>query len=543
MTGAKVDKLTPTELINLLLKSPVDLLWNGGIGTYIKSAVETNEQVGDKANDALRVNGAELRCKVVGEGGNLGVTQLGRIEFSEKGGLIYTDAIDNSAGVDCSDHEVNIKILLGQIVASGEMTLKQRNRLLAEMTDEVAELVLADNYAQTQSISMVFSEAPMRLNEHSRFIDYLESKERLNRELEYLPNKKMIAERQANGKGLTKPEVSVLLAYSKMTYFDALINSDIPDDPFLESELLDYFPDVLGERYSKEMLNHQLKREIISSHLTNSIVDHIGPGFGFRVREEVGTNIAGVTRAYLSASKIFSTNELWREIQALDNLVATSIQLEMMQMIAGLLEQSVIWLLRNRQTSLVIKDLVEYFQEGVQTLSENIPKPLAAKDRLTLNRQTKYYMNAGVPRDLAQQVSRMMLLNTAMDIVEVSKGRKRDIVTVGSLYFNLASTLEFHWIRKEIAKLDVQTHWHSMAKARLVDTLNKHQRDLTGQILATVKRQKRAKKMIELWSEDCRFAYNRHLRMIADLKARSSVDFAMLTVVVAGVGALVKSDI
>ena len=543
MTGAKVDKMTPTELIKLLLKSPLDLIWNGGIGTYIKSEQESHEDVGDKANDALRVNGGELRCKVVGEGGNLGVTQLGRIEFAEKGGLIYTDAIDNSAGVDCSDHEVNIKILLGQIVANGDMTEKQRNTLLAEMTDEVAELVLADNYAQTLSISLVVFEASERLNEHSRFIDFLESNGRLNRELEYLPSKKVIAERQAAKRGLTKPEVAVLLAYSKMTYFDALIHSDIPDDEFLETELIDYFPKVLGERFSTEMGSHQLKREIISTHLTNSIVEHVGIGFAFRVREEVGTNIAGVTRSYLASSKIFSTDELWRDIKALDNQVATSVQMEMMCMIARLIEQSVLWILRNRQNNVVIKDLVDYFQEGVQTLAEHMPKPLASKDRLALNRQVKYYVAADVPRELAQQVSRMLLLGTALDIVEVSRLRKRDIVTVGTLYFNLGYTLEFHWLRSEIAKLGVQTHWHSMAKGRLIDTLNRHQRDLTSQILATIKRQRSAKKMITLWSEESRFACDRHLRMVADLKACSSVDFAMLSVVVAGVGSLVKSDI
>jgi glutamate dehydrogenase len=543
MTGAKVDRMTPTELINLLLKSPVDLIWNGGIGTYIKSEQESHEDVGDKANDALRVNGNELRCKVVGEGGNLGVTQLGRIEFSNKGGLIYTDAIDNSAGVDCSDHEVNIKILLGQVVTNGDMTEKQRNRLLVEMTDEVAKLVLEDNYAQTQSISMVFSEAPERLNEHSRFIDFLEGEGRLNRALEYLPSKKVIAERQADKRGLTKPEVAVLLAYSKMTYFDALIHSDIPDDEFLEIELMDYFPKALGERFSKEMRSHQLKREIISTHLTNSIVDHIGPGFGFRVREEVGTNIAGVTRAYLSASKIFSTDQLWREIEALDNQVAASVQLEMMRMMARLLEQSVLWILRARQ-KIVVRDLVDYFQEGVQELLEQMPKPLASKDRLTLNRQIKYYLNAGVPREVAQQVSRTVMLASAMDLVEVARQRKRQIQVVASLYYNLGSTLEFHWVRDQIAKLAEQSHWHSMAKTRLIDTLNRHQRELTAQILATtVKKQKNARKMIEQWAEEYRFAYNRHQRTITDLKARTSVDFAMMSVVVAGVGTLLKSDL
>lgn len=543
MTGAKADRMTPAELINLLLKSPVDLLWNGGIGTYIKSELESHEDVGDKANDVLRVNGSELRCKVVGEGGNLGVTQLGRIEFSTRGGLIYTDAIDNSAGVDCSDHEVNIKILLGQIVANGDMTEKQRNNLLAEMTDEVAELVLADNYAQTQSISMMVSNAAERLNEHARFIDYLETEGRLNRELEFLPSKKVIAERKAARHGLTKPEVAVLLAYSKMTYFEALIHSDIPDDEFLESELIEYFPRVLGERFSKEMRTHQLKREIISTHLTNNIVEKIGPGFGFRMREEVGANIAGVTRAYLAASKIFSTDELWRSVEALDNQVAASVQMEMMRMIAHLLEQSVVWILHARHDRVVVRDLVDYFQESVQELIEEMPKPLAAKDRLTLNRQIKYYLNAGVPREVAQQVSRTVMLSAAMDLVEVARLREQKVQMVASLYYNLGSVLEFHWVREQISKLAEQTHWHSMAKTRLIDTLNKHQRELTSQILVSVKKQKSARRMIDEWAEQYHFAYDRHLKTISDLKARTSVDFAMMSVVVAGVGALLKSEV
>lgn len=543
MTGAKVNRVTPAELISLLLKSPVDLIWNGGIGTYIKSELESHEDVGDKANDNLRVNGSELRCKVVGEGGNLGVTQLGRIEFSTKGGLIYTDAIDNSAGVDCSDHEVNIKILLGQIVANGDMTEKQRNKLLAEMTDEVAELVLADNYAQTQSISMIVSNAADRLNEQARFIDYLETEGRLNRELEFLPSKKVIAERKAAKQGLTKPEVAVLLAYSKMTYFEALIHSDIPDDPYLETELIEYFPKVLGERFSKEMKSHQLKREIISTHLTNSIVEKIGPGFGYRMREEIGANIAGVTRAYLAASRIFSIDDLWRSIEALDNQVAASVQMEMMRMIAHLIEQSVVWILRARHDRVVVRDLVDYFQDGVQELIELMPKPLAAKDRLVLNRQIKYYLNAGVPREVAQQVSRIVMLSAAMDLVEVAKQRGQKIQTVASVYYNLGSSLEFHWVREQISKLAEQTHWHSMAKTRLIDTLNKHQRDLTSQILVSVKRQKSARKMIDQWAEQYHFAYDRHLKMIADLKARTSVDFAMMSVVVAGVGGLLKSEV
>jgi len=541
MLGVKVDKMTPNSLIHAILKAQVDLFWNGGIGTYVKSSGETHLDVGDKANDSVRIDGIELRCKVVGEGGNLGFTQLGRIEYAQSGGLIYTDAVDNSAGVDCSDNEVNIKILLGQVVANGDMTEKQRNKVLAQMTDEVGELVLADNYAQTQAISVVVSEAPLRLYELARFIDFLEAEGRLDRALEFLPDKAAIAERQLKHQGLTKPEVSVLHAYSKMTYYEALINSDIPDDEFLLSELTDYFPSILSEKFGDEMLDHRLKREIISTHLTNSVVDHIGPGFGFKVREEVGANIAGVTRAYLSASRIFDTDKLWRDIEALDNLVPAATQLDMMRQVVGMLERAVVWILRVRPSHLVIRELVDYFQAGVTALSERMPKPLSAKDRLAFNKRIKRLMADGVPREVAQKVGALELLGSALDIVEVATQNKQDVVVVASIFFNLGEYLHMNWIRKQILQVDVHNHWHNIAKTRLVETLNGHQRDLTAQITRSIKKKKSAKGMLEEWEQQHNFAFERHVKMISELKARQSIDFAMLSVAVAGAGSLVVS--
>ncbi len=543
LLGVKADRLTPNEVINLLLKAQIDLLWNGGIGTYIKSEHEANDQVWDKANDGVRVNGNDLRCKVVGEGGNLGATQLGRVEYAAKGGLIHTDAIDNSAGVDCSDHEVNIKILLGQIVANGDMTRKQRDKLLVEMTDDISRLVLADNYSQTQAISMVASSAPQKLYEHARFIDFLEQKGMLNRELEFLPSKKEIIDRQAAKGGLLKPEISILLSYSKMTYYEALINSDIPDDEYLHSELMNYFPKVLSDRYADQILDHRLRREIISTYLTNSIVDHIGPGFGFRVREEVGSNIAGVTRAYLSARRIFSTDQIWEEIQDQDNKVVASVQIELMQQLTTLLERAVIWILQHRRNNVVIKDLVAYFQQGVEELIIAMPNPLAAKDRLALNNQIKHFVKAGVPRDLAQKISAMIPLSSALDIVEVANQGHKDIPLVGSLYYNLGTSMEFRWLRRQINLLGGHTHWHHLAKTRLIDTLNSYQRELTAQVLKSTKPYKSARKRIGQWAETNQFAVDRHLQMISELKSRSEIDFAMLSVCVSGVSGLLVSEI
>ena len=538
LLGLAADRVTPNELISALLKAPVDLLWNGGIGTYVKSEQESHAEVADKANDGVRVNGRDLRCKVVGEGGNLGFTQLGRVEFALRGGLIYTDAIDNSAGVDCSDHEVNIKILLGQVVAAGEMTGKQRNRLLEEMTDEVAQLVLADNYAQTQAISMIASEAPRRLYEHARFIEHLEQRGLLNRELEYLPDARGIAERGAQKRGLTRPEIAVLHAYSKMNYYDALIQSGIPDDEYLQPELLAYFPQRLGERFRDEMGSHRLRREIIATHLTNDIVDHVGPGFGFRVRELAGANIAGVTRAYLAASRIFGSDRLWHEVEALDNRVPAQVQLEMMRQLSRLLEYAVVWILLHYQNDLVVRELVERFQPGVTELFGQMPRPLAAKERLAVRRRVKSFANAGVPRELAQEIGALEPMAAALDIVDVTRDSDRPIDLVTSLYFNLGTVLDFHWLRAGIDRLDVQTHWHNLAKARLKAQLDAHQRQITAEVLASTRPYKAARRMIEQWTDANRFAFDRYSRVIEELKARTSVDYAMLSVAVAAADGL-----
>ncbi len=534
LLDVKADRMPPNELINHLLKSKVDMLWNGGIGTYVKAETETHENVGDKANESVRVNGNEMRCKVVGEGGNLGFTQLGRVEFASKGGLIYTDAIDNSAGVDCSDHEVNIKILLHQIVTHGEMTEKQRNRLLAEMTEEISRLVLAHNYSQTQAISLVECKAPEKLYEHARFIAHLEQRGRLNRDLEYLPGTKEISERQARHQGLTKPEISVLHAYSKMNYYDALVESDIPDDSYLLSELTDYFPEVLVEKFASEIASHRLKREITVTHLTNRIVDHVGPGFGFRVREEVGADIAGLTRAYVSVCEIFSIDALWKEIESLDNKVAASIQMELMLMVTGLVCHAVIWLLRHHEQAAGIQSLIDFFRDGVRELAQCMPKPLTSIDRLVLDQKVRYLTEARVPEGLAQRVGTLVPMAYSLDVVKVARHTNRDILLVASIYFDLGKELQFHWLREQIGLLQIQTHWHDLARTRLGDMLNTHQREITAHILTNSGQFKNAGKMIGQWKSDNLYAFTRHAEIVSEFKARSSLDFALLSMVVAG---------
>ncbi|MGB3429709.1 MAG: NAD-glutamate dehydrogenase domain-containing protein, partial [Burkholderiaceae bacterium] len=347
--GIEAARLTPAELISAILKAPVDLLYNGGIGTYVKSSGETHADVGDRANDTVRIDGRELRCKVVGEGGNLGFTQLGRVEAARAGVRLYTDAIDNSAGVDTSDHEVNIKILLSLPIAEGELTEKQRNALLAEMTDEVAQLVLRDNYFQTQSLSVSGRAGGRLLDHQQRFIRFLEKEGRLNRALEYLPSDEEIDERRTRGVALTGPERAVLLAYSKMWLFDALLASDLLEDPWVATGLQRYFPVPLRERFGPYIERHPLRREIIATHVLNSMVNRVGATFVHRLMEATGATPPQIVRAYLLAREVFSLVSTWEAIERLDNVVADEVQSQMLNELGRRTGRATTWFLRSRR--------------------------------------------------------------------------------------------------------------------------------------------------------------------------------------------------
>ena len=324
-------------------------MYNGGIGTYIKAASETDAAVGDRANDAVRVNGGALRCKVLGEGGNLGATQLGRIEFALKGGRVNTDAIDNSGGVDCSDHEVNIKILLNGVVAEGELTLKQRNQLLADMTDEVAALVLRDNYAQTQILALTRLRGVALLDEQAEFMRRLSHLGRLSRKLEFLPVDEDLAERKAARMGLTNPELAVLLAYSKIELYDEVLASDVPEDPYISTALERYFPAPLRTRFGGQIQHHALRREIISTHVINSMINRVGPTFVHRLKGELGASAADIVRAYMATREVFGLVGLWHEIEALDNRIDNAVQAELIMESGRLVQRGTLWFLRQRR--------------------------------------------------------------------------------------------------------------------------------------------------------------------------------------------------
>lgn len=541
MLGVSDERLTPIELIRALLTAPADLLWNGGIGTYIKASTETHDDASDKANDAVRVDATQLRCRVVGEGGNLGLTQQARIEFALRGGMVYTDAIDNSAGVDCSDHEVNIKILLDKLVAEGDLTTKQRNRLLVEMTDDVADLVLADNYAQTQAISVVAAAGVDRLYEQARFMDLLEQKGTFSRALESLPDRKAITERRASGKGLTKPEISVLLAYSKMAYFEAIVSSDLPDDPFVLDRLRSYFPPALRERFVGEIESHRLRREIVATQLAGDISNHVGPGIGFRVREEVGSDLATVAKAYLVVSTIFETDVLRRRIEALDNRINAAVQIEMIASISSFLEQALTALLRGYKGQLDMSALNTRFHEGVRELREALPRPLASNDKATFEQRRQDLSSAGVPQDLAESMACLDPLSTALDVVDVAHETNTDIAATAWVHSALNHTLQLEWIRGQITALTVQTHWHVLARTKLRTALNRHQRDLTAEVLRSRTGSGTPSGILGRWSEQNRSMLEHHENIIAEFKAGDLFDFAILSLVVAGIGELVPA--
>jgi len=479
-----VQHLAPNELMSAILKAPVDLLWNGGIGTYVKATSETHGDVGDRANNALRINGAELRCKMVGEGGNLGCTQKGRIEAAQHGVLLNTDFIDNSAGVDTSDHEVNIKILLGDAVQRAEMTTEDRNRLLATMTDEVGQLVLWDNYRQNQAITLMERQSVKRIGSMAHFIRTLESEGLLDRQVENLPSESELADRKARGQGLTRPELSVLLSYDKIRLYQQLLDSDVPEDPYLSKELVRYFPRPLHEKYAAHMQRHRLKREIIATAVTNSTLNRMGATFMMRMQEDTGQGPAAVAKAYTAAREILGARDLWADIEAQDSKVAENTQVDAVMQIWSLLRHLTRWLLNRPGGTLEIAANVERYQSAVAELSDTLPDTLTPAGKADFATSQEKWEGLGLPTDLALRLAKLTELRAMLDIVEVAQQTGQPIAKVANVFFELGHTLDLEWLRGQIEALPVEGHWHAQARGSLLDELNHQHRALVTQVLA-----------------------------------------------------------
>ncbi|HMB56394.1 MAG TPA: NAD-glutamate dehydrogenase domain-containing protein [Arenimonas sp.] len=526
------EQMTPADLMNAILKAPVDLLWNGGIGTYVKSSSETNADCGDRANNALRVSGNELRCKMVGEGGNLGMTQRGRIEAAQHGVLLNTDFIDNSAGVDTSDHEVNIKILLGAIVKRGELSMAQRNTLLASMTDEVGDLVLNDNYRQNQAISLMEAMSAARLGSFGHFIRTLESQGLLDRAIEFLPSDAELGERKSRGQGLTRPELSVLLSYDKIVIFNQLLESDVPEDPYLSKELVRYFPKALQDKYAADMENHRLRREIIATAVTNSMVNRMGSTFLLRMQEDTGETPAQIAKGYTITREVLGTRDWWAGIDALDLKVPESAQIEALSDIWHLQRNMARWLLNRPDGTLNIAQMVERYATPMRDLREALPTILPAESRASLEADKAQWQAQGFPADLAQAFASLPYLTYALDIIEVALERKLAVADVGQVYFALSDALHSKWLMDNVEKLPVEGRWHAQARGVLRDELQAQQRSLVGIVLGSGTNAQKPDALVAQWlaRDDASLKYT--LSMFADMRNLRSMDFATLSVAV-----------
>jgi len=520
--GISRDAMSPDELIRTMLLAPVDLLWNGGIGTYVKAEEESHEQVGDRTNNALRVNGSELRCKVVGEGGNLGFTQKGRIEYARMGGRINTDAIDNSAGVDCSDHEVNIKIGLGGAVAKGSLTLTGRDTLLVSMTEEVAQLVLKDNRLQTQAITIAEAYAPMLLEEHIRLLHIFERRGGLDRMVEFLPSDKQLAERRVAQKGLTRPEFAVLLAYSKMLLYAELLKSDLPDDTYFGRDLMRYFPGPVQKDFAAEIAAHPLKREIVATVVTNSIINRTGINLIHALVEDSGMNYADVARAYITARDAFHLRALWEDIEALDGKVEASVQAELFRQVTLFVARTTQWFLRNGAQPLDVSKLIGGFKAGIQAymacyesiISESINKAYHEKIERLVAQQ--------VPQALATSIARLEIMSSACDVVQVSNDNNRPLAEVGRLYFEIGAKLRLGWLRRQASRMNVTSHWDRLAVYSIIGSLFDEQRRLTSSVLATG--------ALEEWSKTHASDIERFGDFVADLKTGDTMTLPKLVI-------------
>lgn len=530
MLGVKVKALSPNEFIHAALKMKVDLFWNGGIGTYVKSEKESHLDVGDRANDSVRVNGGEMQAKVIGEGGNLGCTQLGRIEFMQRGGRANTDFIDNAGGVNCSDNEVNIKILLNGILENGDLTLKQRNSLLARMTNEVSDIVIQDNYRQIQSISITEQRAAVMTKEHLRFIQALEKRGLLDRELEYLPSDEEMQERSVQKKGLTRAELAVLLAYGKMELKDDLNIPEVTEEAYFQQYLTEYFPKPLRQKYAQEMSAHPLKNEIISMCVANEMVNLMGTNFAFRVMDEVGANIGEVAQCYAMAKEIFDMSGLWKSIEALDNKVHADVQSKMMFEARRIVRRATRWFVRNRSKDQTISEVVSYFKSGVDELQKQVHKTLESKEAQDIQRDIQALTEQGVPNALAKRVAYLSTMFSAMDIIELSNQYALSIPLVAEVYYKLGNQIGLHWFLSQIIAQPVTNHWQAFARAAFREDLDMQQRSLIEAVLPLTKKSKTANDRIDSFLFEHQDLLSRWEQVVVEFRQGSSHEFSKFSV-------------
>jgi glutamate dehydrogenase len=532
--------VTPDELIRAILRMRVDLLWNGGIGTYVKAGSETHAQVGDRANDAVRINGAELRCRVVGEGGNLGFTQLGRVEYALKGGRLNTDFVDNSAGVDCSDHEVNIKILISVANRHRALTPARREKLLVGMTDEVASLVLRNNYLQTQAISIAESTSADRVTEHGWFIRQLEKRGGLNRALEFLPDEEELDLRRKAGKGLTRPELAVVMSYAKMALYSEMVRSNVPEDPYLSKELQRYFPGPMQARYVDYLREHPLAREIIATMTTNSLVNRMGSVFAFRMQDETGADVAAVARAFTIAREVFEIRSTWESIEALDNQISASVQHSMLRASQALLKQATRWLLDRRNELPDIAVAVQRLNPGAMELIECLPEVLLGSRLERYEGAAQLYADTGLPVALARKMAALAAMHVALDIIALAENCRVGVRHAAEIYFRVGDALRLDWISDQVDSLRVEGMWQAKARGSLRDNLYSLHRALCADIISNAQNRQDARAAVEAWLAARADRAAHFSQTLDEMRDGGQSDFATLSVALQEIRRLVQ---
>ncbi|MFB7878662.1 NAD-glutamate dehydrogenase [Nocardia sp. NPDC056064] len=537
-----VQALSPPELVRAILLAPVQLLWNGGIGTYVKASTESNGEVGDKSNDAVRVDGKQLRVKVVGEGGNLGATALGRIEFCRAGGKMNTDALDNSAGVDCSDHEVNIKVLLDGVVSAGALAPADRNPLLASMTDEVARMVLQDNVDQNALIGIARTDAPQMASVHGRVIDDLEQRRGLDRELEALPSTAELKRRAEEGSGLASPELANLLAHVKLGLKADLLDTDLPDSAYFARRLPLYFPTPLRERFGAEIKKHRLRREIVTTMIVNEVVDYGGITYAHRLGEEVGASTSDVVRAFAAASEIFELHDVWARIRGADAPAGVCDLMELES--KRTLDRASRWLLSNRPQPIAVGAEINRYHRRVQELAPQVPGWLRGHHVTSLTQGAAELIARGAPTELATEVFGLLSMFPLLDVVDIADIADRDGAEVGALYYALNEHLKIDWLLEAVSHLERGDRWHALARLALRDDMYGSLRSLTLDVLSGGDPEETADEKIAYWESKNQSRLGRARAALAELFESGTHDLATLSVaarqvrsMVSGVGA------
>jgi glutamate dehydrogenase len=538
--GESVHAMPPDQLISAILAAPVDLLWNGGIGTYVKAGNQTHADAGDRANDAVRINAAQLRAKVIAEGGNLGLTQAARIEYAMGGGLVNTDFIDNSAGVDTSDHEVNIKILLQSRVNRGELTAAARGELLHAMTDEVAALVLRQNYDQNRALAAAGAQAAQMLHVHARYLRRLEGEHRIGRRLDSLPGDKEIAERRSAGLGLTVPEFAVLLAQAKISAVQEVLASAVPDDKFLRSVLTSYFPEPLRAAYAGEMDQHPLRREIVTTLVVNDMVNRGGTTFLFRMNEETGASVPDISQAWLVAREVCNMAEFWAQVERLDGQVSVATQVSLLLEGRKLTERAVRWLLQNRWPPFDIQATIDFFGDGVRAVSVSLPTLLSGRDLATFTERQEALVAREVPASLAERVAAMVPAYSAFDIVNVAADTGSDVTETAQIYFALGGRLQIARLRDAIVALPRDDRWNTMARGALRDDLYSAHAALVCDVLKATGPGSAEQRLAE-WARRNEAAVQRAGQTLTEIWETERSTLATLSVAVRAVRSLVAS--